>query len=233
MEGTRVNVLAVDTSTSYAATALGLSSGEVLVAPADPAERHGRGLLPAIRTLLLRTGLRPYDLDGFAVGLGPGSYTGLRVGITAIKTLAYATGRPVVGLESFDVVAANAPAEALEVAVLGDAQRGDIYVAEFTRPSPGATLARMGSTRIEPYRAYTQRLDARTLVIGSVFDGRAQFPDLPEPADPTWNRPCGERLIALAREALATGRRDEACLLEPLYLRRSAAEDLWDRKGRS
>jgi tRNA threonylcarbamoyladenosine biosynthesis protein TsaB len=225
-----VNVLAVDTSTSYAAMALGLSTGEVLVTPPDPAERHGRGLLPALRALLAQAGLRAGELDGFGIGLGPGSYTGLRVGITAIKTLAYATGAPLVGLESFDVIAAGAPADALHVAVLGDAQRGDVYVAEFQRCALGAPLARVAATRVVSFRAWKQELDSGTLVIGPIFDRPAVFTDLQAPSDPAWNHPSGEPLIALARDALNAGRRDDVWFLEPLYLRRSAAEDLWERK---
>jgi tRNA threonylcarbamoyladenosine biosynthesis protein TsaB len=230
----RVKLLALDTSTNYAAVALGLSDHSILFTDPDPTQRHGRGLLPAVQELLRQAGLSVMDLDGFAVGLGPGSYTGLRVGVTAIKTLAFATGRPLVGLESYDVIAANAPVDVLRVSVVGDAQRGDLFSAEFSRARPGEPLLREGPTRVEPITAWRARLDPSTLVLGPALEPPAKLlVDVPGPADPSNNRPDGVRLIALARQTLASGRRDEPWLLEPIYLRRSAAEDLWERKGAS
>ena len=228
-----MNVLALDTSTIRAAVAVATTSGRALVAEADPSRRHGRNLVPSIRALLGEAGLSADEVDLFAVGLGPGSYTGLRIGLTAAKVLAYAFDRPLVGLDSLEAIARNAPAEALRVAVVADAQRGELYAADFARDAPGAPLARVAPTRIEPVASWTARLDEGTLVLGP---GLARLKEpLPlavrvagsDEAD--W--PSGLRLVELAREAHDAGRRDDPFFLEPLYLRRSAAEDQWDRRG--
>ena len=84
-----MNVLALDTSTPFAAVALARSDGTVLVAPADASQRHGRGLIPAVQEVLRQAAMSLAEIDLFGVGLGPGSYTGLRVGVTAIKTLGF------------------------------------------------------------------------------------------------------------------------------------------------
>src|SRR4051794_26395153 len=105
-----LNILAIDTSTTRAAVAISTRGGAVHVAPDGGDRRHGRSLLPGVRAVLGAAGLAAGDLDFMAVGLGPGSYTGLRIGLTAAKTLAYATGRPLVGLDSLEVIARNAPA---------------------------------------------------------------------------------------------------------------------------
>jgi tRNA threonylcarbamoyladenosine biosynthesis protein TsaB len=230
-----LNVLALDTSTTRAAIALALDDGTVLDAPPADDRPHGRGLLPAIRDLLRTGGLGVAGLDAIAVGLGPGSYTGLRVGLTAAKTLAFALGRPLVGLDSLEILAANAGDDALRVSVVADAQRGDLFVADFARDRPGSPWQRPGPTRVEAATDWAARLEPETLVLGPavlragfVVPGSARLP-----ADPEDHRPQGRRLIPLARAALDAGRLVDPWFVEPVYLRRSAAEDQWDAKAPS
>jgi tRNA threonylcarbamoyladenosine biosynthesis protein TsaB len=226
------NLLAIDTSTPRGALALATADGAVRVATPDPSQRHGRNLVPAIRDLLRAAGLAPADLDGFAVGLGPGSYTGLRIGLTAAKTLAYATGKPLVGLDSLEVIAANAPAEALRVSVIADAQRGDVYAADFARAEPSAPLVRTLPTRVEPLSAWSDRLTSPTYVLGPVVERLAgSMPGTALLGPPELHRPIAENLMQVAVGVWAAGRRDPPWFLEPVYLRRSAAEELWERKG--
>lgn len=230
-----LNLLALDTSTDRAALAVVTASDEVFTMTPDPSARHGRALVPAIRALLTEAGLAVGALDGLVVGLGPGSYTGLRIGVTAAKTLAYAIGKPLVGLDSLEVVARAAPADALYVSAVGDAQRGDLYVAEFTREAPGAPLVRVGPTRVVPLDLWASDLPAGAFVIGPALSVGRLAPGVPDharkPTDPEANRPDPHRLADLARDVWASGRRDDPFFLEPVYLRRSAAEDQWDKKG--
>ena len=203
-----VPLLALDTSTTRAALALSMADGRTLVAPPDTATRHGRGLIPAIRALLAEGGLRVADLGGIAVGLGPGSYTGLRVGLMAAKTLAYAARLPLVGLDSLELVARGSAEEA--VAVSADAQRGDRHVAIFRR-DPDGTLRRDGPTRI--LTAAECPADIATL-------------------DPAIHPPETLALAALARERFEAGDRIDPMTAEPIYARRSAAEDQWTPRAR-
>jgi tRNA threonylcarbamoyladenosine biosynthesis protein TsaB len=230
------NLLALDTSTPRAAVALATAGGGVYVAQPDPQARHGRNLVPCVQALLRQAGLAIGAIDLFAVGLGPGSYTGLRVGLTAAKVLAYAAGRPLVGFDSLEAVARNAPGDALSVAVVADAQRGEVYSAEFGRAAPGGPLARRTATRVEPLTGWVDRLAAGTFVLGPGLELERLRQALPDhvaavrPGDAA-NWPDPHRLPPLARELWHAGRRDDLWFLEPLYLRRSAAEDQWDRKG--
>src|SRR5262245_62607793 len=102
--GPGMNVLAIDTSTERAVLALSGVDGRLCVATIDAARRHGRDLVPGIRGLLDSAGVSVGDLEAIAVGLGPGSYTGLRVGVTAAKTLAYVTGVALLGLDSLHAI---------------------------------------------------------------------------------------------------------------------------------
>jgi len=227
-------VLAMDTSTSTMALALDIGGGMIFTSEGDPTQRHGRGLVPAIRDLLRSAGLPPADLDALAVGLGPGSYTGLRVGLTAAKVLAFAGGRPLVGLDSLEAIARNAPTDTLRVAVVADAQRGDLYAADFARDRPGGPLRRSSPTRIESVLRWVAGLEGQGPVtamgpgLGRVT---AALPASVSVAGASDSHPRGEILAALAREALDSGRRDDPWFLEPLYLRRSAAEDQWDARA--
>lgn len=207
------------------------SDGAIHVAVPDPAQRHGRTLIPVIRDLLREAGLTVADLDGIAVGLGPGSYTGLRIGLTAAKTLAYTTSKPLVGLDSLEVIASNAPAGERRVSVVADAQRGDLYVADFARAESSVPLVRTAPTRIESLADWSAGLTEPTLVLGPGLERlRSPLPEHARTAPAERNWPDGDRLIHLARQLWATGRRDDPMFLEPRYLRRSAAEEQWEKK---
>ena len=232
---TQPRLLALDTATPRAALALLGSDGTVITAAPDPAVRHGRVLVPAVRDLLAAAGLKVADLDGLVVGLGPGSYTGLRIGITAAKTLAYAAGKPLAGLDSLEIVAHNAPAEALRVAVIADAQRGDLYAADFARESAGGVLLRLTPTRVVSFDAWAAALAEGTLVLGPAAALERVAVRLPPwvgiPDNPDIHWPDPHRLAELARAVWQSGRRDDPWFLEPVYLRRSAAEEQWDKRA--
>ncbi len=226
------NLLALDTSTLRAAAALGRRDGETFAAGPDPGRRHASGLLPAVRELLRSAGISARELDAIAVGLGPGSFTGLRVGLAAAKALAYAIGCPLVGLDSLEVVAQNAPPEALSVRVASDAQRGELYAADFARPAPGQPLRRTGPTRIEASEAWLARLAPGDYALGPALERPAlATPDGVLRVAPGLDHPAPAPLLCLARAALAAGRRDDPWALEPIYLRRSAAEEKRDAVG--
>ena len=231
-------VLAIDTSTPRAALALGRPDFDPRVAPPDadaaPSRRHGAGLLPAIEALLLAEGLKVADLGAIAVGLGPGSYTGLRIGLTAAKTLAYAAGKPLVALDSLEAIARNAPADALRIAVAVDAQRGDAYVAQFARAAPGAPLSRLGPTTIEPVATWAEALEPGTFVLGPSLDRLLPaWPESVHPGTSDQGHPDPAKLAPLAFEAIEAGRTLDPFFVEPIYMRRSAAEDQWERLGKA
>ena len=97
----------------------------------DGSRRRGRDLVPGLRDLLAEAQARAIDLGLIAVGLGPGSYTGLRIGLTAARTLAYAADADLIGFDSLEGWARTASPESVRVYVVADAQRGDVYSADF------------------------------------------------------------------------------------------------------
>ena len=219
-------ILALDTSTDRSAVALAVPGGSIRVAPGDLGLRHGRGLLPAVRDLLQLEGLTPADLACVAVGLGPGSFTGLRIGLTAAKVLAYVQGIPLVGLDSLEVIARNAPQDSRQVTVIVDAQRGEVFSADFRRGLPGSTLVRDRPTLIEPLEAWLARITPDHFVVGPALERlKLDWPSDVRRCEAEHGFPNGRHLLELAEEVMASGRRDDPWLLEPNYLRRSAAEE--------
>jgi tRNA threonylcarbamoyladenosine biosynthesis protein TsaB len=186
-----------------------------------------------VAAILRAAGLGLRDIELLAVGLGPGSYTGLRVGLTAAKTLAYTTGAPLVGLDSLHVIACNAPATAPRVAVIADAQRGQLYVAEFVRVV-GGRLVPARACQIEQIAAWLARLEPATVVLGPALDSpriRSALPAGLEVRESALNYPDGHRLVEIAHETWTSGRRDDLWTIEPNYLRQSSAEEQWNARS--
>jgi tRNA threonylcarbamoyladenosine biosynthesis protein TsaB len=231
------NLLVIDTSTERAAVGVFVAPDSVNWTSSEADRKHGRDLVPCVRDLLETAGLAIHDLHVVAVGIGPGSFTGLRIGLTAAKTLAYATSADLVGFDSLEGLAANAPADALSVHVVADAQRGDVYAADFARQAPGEPLRRVCESRIEPLAGWSSRLGGTGVVLGPGLASPSILAAISEGteivADPDCHRPRADRLIELARRLWQSGRRDDLHALEPRYLRRSAAEERWAAPARS
>src|SRR5262245_21398293 len=95
-------------------------------------QRTAQRLAPAIRELLSDVSWSPADVELVAVAVGPGSFTGLRIGVTAAKSFAYAVGAQIVGVNTLAVLAAQAPPSAAPLWTVMDAQRRELFAARFT-----------------------------------------------------------------------------------------------------
>ncbi|MBQ7171269.1 MAG: tRNA (adenosine(37)-N6)-threonylcarbamoyltransferase complex dimerization subunit type 1 TsaB [Clostridia bacterium] len=140
--------LGLDTTAKTVTAAL-LSDGEPLSFFSSEAKTtHSASLLPAIRALLAAASLGPEDVGLFAVSAGPGSFTGVRIGVATVKGLAFGREVPCVGVSSLAALAENASREEGAVLAAMDARRGQLYCARFTakdgillRETPDAALA--------------------------------------------------------------------------------------------
>src|SRR5688572_22513660 len=122
-----MRVLAVDTTTPREGVAVvekGSLLGEVRLTLRDG---HSRALLPAIAFLLDRLSLEPSAVEGYAVTTGPGSFTGVRVGLSTVQGLALASGRPCLGVSALDVLAARIRGAAPHLAAMMEAYRGEVF----------------------------------------------------------------------------------------------------------
>lgn len=193
---------------------VGVGVDGAVVASADlgGGRQHNRLLLPTVGRLLAEQGIAPHQLSGVAVGVGPGSYTGLRVGLTAAKTLAYAAGCSLAAVPTFAAIAADVPGTA---DVIADALQGLVYVQRF------ADGVSAGDLRIVPFDEWAKSA-AGTVAGPGVSTFAAKLP-----AGVARSPVVEPSLDAVLRVALALPplTPDEVMALEPLYLRGSSAEE--------
>ena len=225
------SVLAIDASTHHALVALARGGEELLVAGSDVARRHASALVPEIAGLLDRAGVGLEAIDALVVGLGPGSFTGLRVGLTLAKTLAYVTRKPLVGLGSLDLIACNLRDPARRAVVVADAQRGEWHVARF-RPTPAGTAPTPeGPLTIEPADTVIGSLAPDQVLLGPALErlrARDDWPLRHRALEPACDYPRAEGIVRLGLIALERGLTCDPMTLEPIYVRRSAAEEKAD-----
>ena len=215
-EGGLLRVLAVDTTTARESVALaegGTVRGEVRLSPVDG---HSARLMGSIAFLLDGLGLEARDVDGYAVAAGPGSFTGLRVGISTVQGLALAADRPCVAISALDALAARAaPASGGIVAVM-EAHRGEVFGAIYDgsgRPvgEPRASTLEALLEQAPEAAAFTgdgaERYRAEILAVRprAVFADRGLF--------------LAGTVALLGERALLGGRGVAASELRPLYLR--------------
>lgn len=226
--------LAMDTATAQVGVAIGCDGQVIAEARIDGGRRHAEALAPAIRDLCAQTAIGLDELDFVAVGIGPGLYTGLRVGITTARTLAQVLGLPIVGVSSLDLVAFPWRGAPREVVALIDARRKEVFAQRYCAVAGG--IERLGEETVADPAVLAAEIATRgieTLVVGDGALAYADvFVDLPgvEVGGPDAAAPSPAALVELAtREYEAGGglRPDE---LLPRYLRRSDAEIAWDRR---
>ncbi|HEX7065406.1 MAG TPA: tRNA (adenosine(37)-N6)-threonylcarbamoyltransferase complex dimerization subunit type 1 TsaB [Bacillales bacterium] len=122
-----MKILAIDTSNQVMGVAV--SDGQVILGEmiTNMKKNHSVRVMPAVQLLLREVRLKPKDLDRIAVAHGPGSYTGVRIGVTIAKTMAWSLGIPVVGISSLEVLAQNGRRFDGLVSPIFDARRGQVY----------------------------------------------------------------------------------------------------------
>lgn len=201
-------LLALDTATPLVTVALHDGADVVVELTADAPMRHGEQLAPLVAAALERAGVVRQDLTAIGVGVGPGPFTGLRVGLVTARTLGYVLEIPVYGVCTLDVLAVEAVATgavAGEFAVATDARRKEVYLATYD--AEGGRLD--GPVVGKPAALATERP-----VVGQ---GAELYPDaFPHAAGPT--RPSAGWLAHAIAEELVELRDPE-----PLYLRRPDA----------
>ena len=230
-----MKILALETSAKAVSAAVS-EDGKILASGyQDTGLTHSRTLMPIAEHILKNTGLSASDMDAIAVAAGPGSFTGIRIGVSAAKGLAFAVDKPTVGVSTLAAMARNvAFADGLVICAM-DARRSQIYNALFeakdgslTRLTPDRAIS-LGELAVElkdDPRPKTVVGDGALLchsfLLANGIDCRLAPPHL---------RMQNAMSVALEAEAMATeGKFVSAQELEPVYLRPAQAERLRQKK---
>ena len=191
----------------------------------DPSLRSAQSLAPGISSILSQAGIQPTDVQLVAVAGGPGSFTGLRVGVTTAKLFAYAVGSAVLGVNSLEAIAWQTPADVQEMWAVMDAERQQLFAGHFSRDQQGQWRSK-SETQLLDRAEWLDQLQAEQSVSGPALGpmlesvrSRAAVLD-----SSVWS-PKAAAVGQIAWKNYQLGKRDDAFSLVPQYFRRSAAEE--------
>ena len=229
-------VVGIETSTPQTSVAIG-TENEIVARVSVAGRARQESVTPLLHELLHRSGLTLSQVGGVAVGMGPGLFTGLRVGVETAKTLAQVTGVPIVGITSLDALAYAVRHTPRRIAAVIDARRSEVYSALY-RAVPGGVMRERGYEVHTPDRlaAELQAMPDEVMAVGNgamlyrhvleEIGSRIEF------ASSMAAHPDAAALVELAVPRFLREEHDRPFDVVPLYLRRSDAEIAWDRRPR-
>jgi len=233
-----MKILAVDTSTESCSVALiesvSLSRDSEMKSLAEltivSKITHSRHLMKMVDTVVRDSGIHIHDLDGFAVATGPGSFTGIRIGISTVKGLVLASGKPVVGISNLDALAYPFSFSPYLICTLMDARRGEVYCCSFRSDEKGILKKERNEQVLSPEKAIAD-INEPCLFVGNgalfyknlikeKISGLAHF------VPPCQNIIRASAIAYLGMERLKENDTDDIAALAPNYVRKSEAEIL-------
>jgi tRNA threonylcarbamoyladenosine biosynthesis protein TsaB len=235
-----MRIIAIETSGRYGSVAALLGEADGATPLREIAlggdQRTAQSFAPALKELLTQIDWSPKSIELVAVVVGPGSFTGLRIGVTAAKTFAYATGAEIIGVNTLAAIADQASLRSVvphdsPLWTILDAQRQELFAARFVANEHGRyTIAR--DTSIIAQDVWLGQLRTGDAVVGPPLRTlKARLPDgviaLPEIV---W-QPMATSVGRIGWAAYQSGRRDDLWQLLPNYYRQSAAEEKLSRRS--
>ncbi len=230
-----MSILAIDTSTQVSSVAV-VSDGKLAAELTMQAKlTHSETLLPHIEEVLGMANQKKEELEGIAVSLGPGSFTGLRIGLATAKAMAYALQLPIVGVPTLRALAWHFPVEGFQLLPMIDAQKGNVYVERYMWEH--GKLLRKTEVQVLPVEEVirrTEELPGTVVLMGDVIskriEGKQTLPMHVMLAPLHLRMPRAANVALCGLELLKEGKTGNVMDMEPVYIRRSEAEVLWEKR---
>lgn len=230
-----MRILAIDTSTMLGGIAIMDESLLIAESRLNVRSTHSERLMTEIEHCLKQSGIKISDIDVFAVAIGPGSFTGLRIGLSTVKGFSYATGKPIVSVPTLEALVWNFPYSRYPVCTMLDARKKEVYAALF-KWEEGNFIRLINGTSAKPEEFTRDALrvthDDKFIFAGEgvilyrdkiieVIGEKAIF------ASPEKTVPSPANVAALGLKKAKAGEFSEPISLTPMYIRKSEAEVKW------
>jgi len=229
-------ILGIETSTKTGSVAVVSEEGVIAQYSLNIEITHSERLMATVDRVLKDTGLAIADMGGFSVSIGPGSFTGLRIGISTVKGLALATDKPVAAVPTLQALAWNLPIAAHPVCPLLDARKNEVYTAVYRYDEAALVLLRPETAM--PVGKLADEIIGKTIFTGegshiyrreieALFGARALFAPL------SATLPSAAAVAEIGLAMIKGGYRANPDALIPTYIRRPEAEVAWEKRQTS
>jgi len=231
-----LKILGIDTSTEICS--IGLIEDKTIIIEYtinSLQKKHSLFLVPTIKDILEKVNLKLNDINGIAISLGPGSFTGLRIGLGVAKGLAYANSLPLIGIPTLKALAFPFKEIPHLICTILDAKKSEIYSAVF---QGGNNLEKISDFRCENINSLVKRLCNLKGKVIFTGEGALRYREIITEAmgqdalfiQSSLNLLLGSNIAFLGLERFERGERDNIFSISPIYLRKSEAEIIWENK---
>jgi len=229
-------ILGIETSTKTGSVAIVCEDGVIVQYSLNIEVTHSERLMATVDRVLKDTGFTMADMDGTAVAIGPGSFTGLRIGLAAVKGLALVTGKPVAAVPTLKALAWNLPYAAYPICPMLDARKNEVYAATYA--FEGSALVHDMAEAVISLSRLSERISEKTLFTGEashlfrkdileIFGDRALF------APVSAILPSAASVGEIGLDMIKRGKCTDPDNLTPMYIRRPEAEVAWEKRSQS
>ena len=220
-----MRVLSLEATEAVGAVAACDGDNLLLELKLDANMRSAQSLAPGLKRLLDEVGWRPRDVQLVGVTIGPGSFTGLRIGVVTAKTFAHAVGAEILGVDTLETIAAGLPTEIDSASVAVDAQRGQVVAGRLQRRQDGH-FQTVQPGRLVDVDVWLEGLPSGTWISGPVLRKlHDRLPHGVRAVKPEYWAPSAAQVAMLAARHFRAGKRHDVWKLTPRYSRPSAAEE--------
>lgn len=233
-------ILAIDTATVVSSVAIADEKKLHAELTLQTKLTHSETLMPHVQQLMNMADVKRSDLTAVAVGIGPGSFTGLRIGLAAAKAMSYALNIPLVGVSTMETLAWQYPAPGVTIIPIIDAQKGNVYAASYQFNPLTENMEVISDVAVYGFEEIFEcfgKDDKPCILLGDMAVKKAlpkkEKGELPANfiiAPIHTIMPRAATVATAALKKIAKGEIGSVMDMEPIYIRRSEAEELWEKR---